>query len=165
MQIVIEKANATFDVDFEALPANSQARVIAYGLKQLLNDATAPISLKRDGEPLRDTELNAARKAAKELAAKRLDNLERGILTATRVGRAADRVSVIAREIATARVKASKVFTAWLSENQLKVADKAAREKLSELAAKLAQREDIVAMAFARAAEEADLDIGDLDVE
>lgn len=165
MQIVIEKAGTVFDVDFDALPANSKARVIAYGLKQLLNDATAPVSLKRDGEPLRDSELAKAKEAAKVLAEKRLANLVAGILSATRVGRAVDRVSQIAREIAEARVKASPAFKAWLATNGLKLADKAAREKLNELSAKLATREDIVALATTRAEEESELDIDDLDID
>lgn len=44
--IHVSKANQSFDIDFAALPEASQAFVINYGLRQLLNDSVASVSTK-----------------------------------------------------------------------------------------------------------------------
>ena len=80
MQIFIKKANTTFAVDFPALPVNSQERVIAYGLTQLLSDACAPVKL----EGLSGDTLAKAQAVCVERAQERLDNLVNGILAKAR---------------------------------------------------------------------------------
>lgn len=63
-EISVAKAQETFAIHFAELPAASQAFVIEYGLKQLLNDSTASLKVGNEGiesiEDLKEFATNAA---------------------------------------------------------------------------------------------------------
>lgn len=164
--IQIEKAATSVDVDFDTLPAVSQERVKAYGLKQLLNDATAPVSLSSDVDgrriALKGKDLDEARKSAAELVAKRLGMLKDGILAAPRGG--GDPVAREAKRIAEAAIVKSAGWLAWIGANKPSASElkdettakawaKAKADALAPQVATLAQRADVVVKAKARVAE------------
>lgn len=91
--IRVNKAAESFEVDFAKLPDASQAHVIAYGLRQLLNDAAASANKGT---------------ASRDAVQKRLDNLMAGTLRAS-TGRTADPVAREAKSIAERLVSTGKV--------------------------------------------------------
>lgn len=159
MQVYIEKGAQSVEVSFEELPAISQTKVIEYGLKQLLNDACAPVKLRGADEG----KIDGLRSEAMGLVAKRLDNLKAGVLRSTRVAGGGDPVAREAFKIALGKVQKAKGFLAWVAKNGLKVTDKAYTDKARELAKRLASREDIVALAQANVAAAAEIEV-DVDI-
>lgn len=51
VQVQIAKANKAIEVDFSALPQASQEYIIAYGLKQRLNDVHSQVKSTEEGAP------------------------------------------------------------------------------------------------------------------
>jgi hypothetical protein len=123
----------TFSVDTDALPPQSFEKLLAYGFQQLMNDAAAPA--KTDDE-------------IKAFVQKRLDNLIAGVLRASTV-RSGDPVAKEARAIATAKVTAAFKAKGF----DLKHPDFKAN------VAKLAMREDIIALAKANVAATAEIEV------
>ena len=118
MQIHVKKAGYTYYVDFESLPEISRAHVIAYGLRQIINDACA--SAKTPDE-------------ARGLCDKRVDGLLSGVLRASPV-RAGDPIRARALELASDAILASAKFQGWLVAAGLKKSAKPAVAKVRELA-------------------------------
>lgn len=77
--------------DVSSWPAVSHEKIWAYGFQQLLNDAAAPAKEGEDPMPF---------------VQKRLDNLAKGVLRATRIG-GGDPVAVEANRIAKTKVLAA----------------------------------------------------------
>lgn len=138
--VPLMKLDTTIDVDLAKFSETVLNHVFDYGLRQILNDAMA--SGKTDAE-------------RRQLAEKRLDTLYSGNLRASGV-RVGDPVKRRAIEIATAKVKVSPKFIAWVNDNKPK-AGASDKEKLAWLktqadavrknAEKLAQAESIMAQA------------------
>ena len=141
--VKIEKANASVEFasrDDDTLSDAVRDRVWAYGVKQLLNDAAAPVTVK----DLKGAQLVKAQAAALELVNKRRQDLIDGVLRRAREG---DAVASEARRIAIKAINKSADFRKWLADNGIKAADKAAVKALSEQADVLMKRADIVAAA------------------
>lgn len=74
--VKIGALNETREVDFAALPANSQAFVIQYGLKQLLNDALVSGENVEEKRGLVDKKLDGLRSGNLRSTAERSDALQ-----------------------------------------------------------------------------------------
>lgn len=129
--VVISKVEETWEVDFESLPEVSQRGIVAYGLKQLLNDCGG------------GKDVTAGEKKAESL--KRLDALKEGTYRFGAGGGAGlNPVEVEARRIVAealvkkglAKGEASKAAIAWREV----VTDEAKRKAI------LAKAEKIVAL-------------------
>lgn len=157
MQITIQgqtsvsliKIGKALDVDFGKMPSNSIEHVVAYGIRQILNDAMA--SGKTDEERL-------------GMAQKRLDNLMSGTLRAGGV-REGNPVRKRALELAEASVRKNAKFNEWLTANKLKVSDKAAREQIAAQAKKAVDAEGSKFMAQAKIDVEAAKGIGEIELD
>lgn len=162
LSVFVEKANATYSVDFDSLPAATRARIVRYGLTQLLSDAAAPVATTAsiDGRriPKVGKDLADATMKAKALVDQRFSDLSAGILKRVRES-SVDPVSAEARRIAIGRVRVAPAFVKWLTTNNLKPTDKDAVAKLATLAGPLAERPDIRAEAERRLNEVAELEI------
>ena len=124
MQVKIAKSDAhVLDVDFSALPEASKAYIIAYGVKQVLNDAGS--AGKSPDEKL-------------GMAQKKLDALLRGEVRAMR--ESVDEMTAEARKIAEGLIRNA------LRAQGRKIAD-VDKEALRAKIAELANRDDIRAKA------------------
>lgn len=131
------------------LPEASLRKIFEYGAQRIMNDSTA--SGKTDDERL-------------ALANKRWDNLKGGVIRATG-SRTGDPVKRRALELASAAVKASPQFQAWLQANNVKASDKAAVKAVQTKAESFVAAEGNRFMAQAKIDVEAakSLQIEDLD--
>lgn len=146
--ISLKKAETNVFVDFANMPEVSKAHILEYGLRQILNDAMASAKDKDEAE---------------SFAMKRLGNLMTGTLRAS-PNREADPVKAEAVRIATGKIKNAPAFKRWLTDNDLKPADKDAVAKLRELAGEYAKRDDILDVARANVAAIKDMDL-DIDLD
>ena len=99
MEISINKAEKSVEVDYEAFSPDVKSYVIRYGLTQILNDAHSVV---------KSTDENASAKAW-NLAIKKLDALKRGEMRSqTRIGDPIKREAMRLAMIAVAGTKAHK---------------------------------------------------------
>lgn len=149
-KINIEKAAASYEIDFAALPEVSRNRVISYGLTQLLSDAAAPVatSASIDGRriPLVGKDLAKANMEAAKLVEARLSDLKEGTLRRARES-SIDPVEAEAKRIAIDTVRRSPVFKSWLAANKHNATDKEAVSKLAELAGPVSKQANVMAVA------------------
>lgn len=135
MQVSIRKLNKSVEVDFATLPDESQQYIIAYGLKQTLNDAIASAESTAEGEGL---------------LAKRLDALRDGTMRLRKVAERKDALTQECVRIAKAALKA-------------KLSGKAiGKDEFAELVAKAAQHPNVVAKAKANLAAAMEIELPDL---
>lgn len=157
--IHVEKANHTYHVKPSDLPLTSIVRVLTYGFIQVLSDAAAPVptSAKIDNRrvPLQGSDLLKAQVSAKALVDRRLAGLVSGTSRTVRVGGSSDPVAVAAKRIAIGQVKRSHVYQSYMATNSLKLSDKAAMDKLNELANAQARLPAVIELAKAQVAMEA----------
>lgn len=111
MEVFIKKINATVSVDWSALPAQVQAHLIEYGVRQKLADSLSDMAVAK-GHSVEEMAF-----AVGELIAR----LQSGEVTA-RAGRTGDPIAREALAIATRRVKAAyaKATREWKDRMQAK---------------------------------------------
>ena len=160
VEIFIDKAGKKYVIDFALFPEVSQARVIRYGLEQLLGDAAASVAttvkVGTNRVPLKGAEMAKAQAAAIELIDRRLADLTAGILRRVRES-SIDPVDSEARQIAIKAIKGSPAWAKWLTENSVGSTDKEAVNELASRASELAKSPKVRALAEKRVAEMADL--------
>lgn len=152
--VQLKKAEATVTVDFDKMPQASKDHVVAYGIRQILNDAMASAKTKAEAEGM---------------WAKRLDNLMNGTLRAS-PQREGNPVRARAMELAIAKVIKSAKFIEWAQKEGIKVSDKRAQSAARDNAKRLieaegnpfiAQAEIDVAAAKALEVDDLELDFGE----
>ena len=162
LELFIDKAGKKYVIDFAAFPEVSRARVIRYGLEQLLSDAAASVAtttkVGTNRVPLKGAEMAKAQAAAIELINRRLADLSAGILRRVRES-SIDPVESEARKIAIAKIKASPAWAKWLTDNKVGATDKEAVNELASRSAELAKNAKVRALAQRRVDEMSELDL------
>lgn len=155
-KLFIDKANHTYEIDFSALPEVSQARVIEYGLTQLLSDAAASIATTDKVGTNRVSKTGAdlvkANVAAKELCDQRIADLSAGVLRRTRTS-SQDPIEAEATRVAINLVRKDKSFLAFLAQHSVKAVDKVATDELQRLVAIRVKEPAIIKIATRRVKE------------
>lgn len=101
--IDVTKAGKSFEIDFQGLPEVSREYLIAYGLRQALNDVHASISLKaadKDGNKLYETEADVTA-AALEAVEERIAKLQEGTMSLRAGGAPVDPVEAMRQKVVT----------------------------------------------------------------
>ena len=140
MLVLISKAKKTIEVDFDAMPENAKAYIIAYGLKQKLNDAGASATKKSLG----------AEEAAEQsfaMAENILASLMEGDITV----RAAAATQTLEERVFTRVLRA--LFKAQLKRAVAKEADQSDEALLNALALSLKKDVDHVRNAIQKRAD------------
>ena len=158
-KITVDKANTSYEIDFDSLPEVSRNRVISYGLTQLMSDAAASVAttVSVDGRriALKGNDLAKAYVSAKALVDQRIADLTAGILRRVREG---DPVSAEAKRIAIRLVNKSEDYRKWLAAKSYKPGDKEATAELAKRAEKRAADPKVIALATAHVESMAELE-------
>lgn len=130
MQVLIGKVAQTVEVDFDSLPKVSQEYIINYGLKQVLNDCHASISLKAVDKAglLMYPDSEAVGRATMEAVREKLAALQSGDISIRQAGQvreALDPIVKVSREIAWDDYVKPSLVKKGIKLNTVKAEDRA----------------------------------------